>query len=45
MFLEISFAKTAEGYKLSFINSLPLMAPDPIIDTLAALLTQKASKL
>jgi hypothetical protein len=45
MFLEISFAKTAEGYKLSFINSFPLMAPDPIIDTLASLLTQKASKL
>ena len=45
MFLEISFAKTVGGYKLSFINSFPIMAPEPIIDTLASLLTRKASKL
>jgi hypothetical protein len=43
IFLEISFARTATGFKLSFINSFPLVAPEPVINTLASLLTKKAS--
>jgi hypothetical protein len=43
-FLEIHFAKTLKGCKVSFINTFPEFAPLKVIDSLLILLTQKNSK-
>jgi hypothetical protein len=43
-FLEVHFAKTAKGYKLSTMNTFPVYAPQPVTDALANILIQKASK-
>ena len=42
--LEIHFAKTAERYKMSTVNTFPVYAPQSVTNALAHMLTQKASK-
>jgi len=42
--LEVHFAKTSEGYKLSAINTFPVYAPQPVVDALTTLVQQKKNQ-
>lgn len=41
--VEVQFAKTTEGYKVSFINSFPAYVPDEVLNSLAIQFTKKTA--